>query len=55
MYTRILISEDSVFHMFTYKPINGWNIKHMLLSNFAVHMQGLKTDIENNVYFDICT
>ena len=30
MYTRILISEVSVFRMFTYKPINGLSIKHQL-------------------------
>ena len=30
MYTRILISEDSVFRRFTYKPINGLSIQRQL-------------------------
>ena len=52
MHTRILISDVSVFRMFTYSAINGSETKHRLPSNFAVRVQALCTDTtENNIYF----
>ena len=52
MHTKILISDVSVFRMFTYSPIDGSDIKHRLLSNFAVRVQALCTDMtQNNIYF----
>ena len=54
VHTRILISDVSVFRMFTYSPIDGSDIKHRLLSNFAVRVQALCADMtQNNIFLHL--
>ena len=37
MYMYVSVRDFCVLHVYTYMPINGLDIRHLLLSNFAVY------------------